>query len=74
MGQDSTDSEVRINWDYDDIVSEGFNALSSFEVVLINLGIITVDDVANIDDTESFDEKYSRKSEEPFFRRAFIVS
>lgn len=59
MGQDSTDSEIAWKWQYDNECTKGYNTLGAFEFTLLNLGVITDDDVSNIEDTECFDERYS---------------
>lgn len=70
MGKNCTNSEV-IAWDFNEAYTEGYNALGAFECALVNLGIIADDDISNIEDTESFDEKYSKeRTESPNNRRS----
>lgn len=60
MGEDSSDSSlIRVKWHYDCFSTCGFNVIGAFEVVLINLRIITQDDVMDLEETEFFDETYS---------------
>lgn len=47
---------------YDMFGSKGYNALAAFEITLVNLSIIDMEWVADIEDTERFDELFTAKS------------
>jgi hypothetical protein len=62
MGKNRSNPKVRQVWGYDEYGTKGYNAFGAFEVVLVNLGIIDVDDIIDLEDTERFDEHFSTRA------------
>ena len=57
MGKDCTDSKIVYEYDFEG--TPGYNAVGAFEIVLINLGVINEDFIADIEDTERFSEYFT---------------